>query len=575
MLTRSNIAAVVALSLCGCTPDPAEAPLPPPPPPVVAPLALPTSPTSMTPSLAVDGADLLLVWQTPVADGYAVRFARLHEGTWSAPSTFASGPEVFANWADFPAVFPAPNGTLAAHWLRKGATDGAYDVELVRSRDGGATWSDLGRPYTDPTPAEHGFVSYLADAGGVRLHWLDGRGATGGHDGHGGNTQLRTALVTAEGVQPDAVIDDRVCDCCGTDAARAESGGALVVYRDRDDTERRDVSAASSLGDAWTAGQPVGAEGWEIHGCPVNGPAIATVGDGLAVAWFTGAADGQRVRAAFTQTGSAALGAPVEVALATTDARPVGRVDIAGDLDGTAIVTWLSAEGGDGRVRARRVAADGRVGATIDLGDAGTARATGFPRLVRTQDGFVAAWTGDAGIVAARFPGEAVPPVETTPVAVAPATRAPTTLPAFDLGDLAGQRVRAADLAGHPVLLNVWATWCGPCRDELPELLRLQAAHPDVAGRALSLDGVVSGGSVRKMAERLAPGLRVLHPDDGGVAVTLGVSALPRTLLFDGSGQLCWASTGALRAADPAVTAAIAACASASPAPSRELTPSR
>ncbi|MFZ5479291.1 MAG: TlpA family protein disulfide reductase [Myxococcota bacterium] len=292
----------------------------------------------------------------------------------------------------------------------------------------------------------------------------------------------------------------------------------------------------------------------------MNGPAIAAAGEGLAAAWFTGAADGQRVRAAFVGK-RGELGEPVDVAVASTDTRPVGRVDIAGDLDGTAIVLWLSAEGEDGRVRVRRVAADGRVGAPVALGPTGTARAAGFPRLVRTKDGFVAAWAGDAGIVAVRFPSAAVPPVEASPVAAATAPPPTKTLPPFDLADLAGQRVRAVDLLRRPVLLSVWATWCGPCREELPELVRLQTAHPDVAVVALSVDGTEAGDAVRKMTERLAPGLRVLHPDDGGIAARLGVSALPRTFLFDGKGQLCWGSTGAVAAADPALTEAIAACA--------------
>ncbi|MFZ5482080.1 MAG: sialidase family protein [Myxococcota bacterium] len=269
MLPRSKVAAVAAVALFACTPDTVEtAPAPPPTP---SPLALPTSSTSITPSLATDGDDLLLVWQEPVRDGHAVRFARLREGRWSEPSVIASGPEVLANWADFPAATPSPDGSLIAHWLREGTVDGAYDVELVRSRDGGATWIALGRPYTDATPAEHGFVSYVADGEGLRLHWLDGRGVTGAHGSHGGSTQLRTALVTAEGVRAEAVIDDRVCDCCGTDAARAGSS-ALVVYRDRDAAERRDVSAAAPADGGWAHGRALGAEGWEIHGRPETLP---------------------------------------------------------------------------------------------------------------------------------------------------------------------------------------------------------------------------------------------------------------------------------------------------------------
>ncbi|MFZ5479519.1 MAG: redoxin domain-containing protein [Myxococcota bacterium] len=546
-------ALATALLLAGCWDEaeqdvPADAPSSRPAAPVA--LALPAAPGSMTPALAAEGDDLLLVWQEPVPDGHAVRFSRLHAGTWTPPATLASGPDVLANWADYPSVAVSPDGSLIAHWLREAEGHGAYDIELVRSTDGGRTWASLGRPYTDTTVGEHGFVSYLAEAAGLRMFWLDGR-AAGGHGSHG-STQLRTALVTAEGARDEQVVDDRVCDCCGTDAA-----GGVVLYRDRDAAERRDVSAARRDG-PWSAGHAVGGEGWEIQGCPVNGPAVSATRAGLVAAWFTGAGDDQRVRAAFAATAGAAFGPPIDVATPTGEARPVGRVDVVADADGTALVTWVSAEGSDGQVRVRRAASDGRVGATLALGPADTARATGFPRLVATPEGFVAAWTDASGIVAVRFPGEAVPPVDQRPAVASPAAP-PASLPAFVLTDLAGATVRSADLAGKPVLLNVWATWCGPCRDELPELVAIQTGHPDLAVLAVSVDGPQAAESVRKMTERLAPGLRVLHPDAAGLASRLAVTALPRTFLFDARGELRWSSTGALRTTDPGLAAALAA----------------
>jgi thiol-disulfide isomerase/thioredoxin len=48
------------------------------------------------------------------------------------------------------------------------------------------------------------------------------------------------------------------------------------------------------------------------------------------------------------------------------------------------------------------------------------------------------------------------------------------TLPAFGLTDVSGQRWTLAQLAGKVVLINVWATWCGPCRVELPKIQELQ-----------------------------------------------------------------------------------------------------
>src|SRR5437763_248240 len=52
--------------------------------------------------------------------------------------------------------------------------------------------------------------------------------------------------------------------------------------------------------------------------------------------------------------------------------------------------------------------------------------------------------------------------------------------PAFITTDLQGARVGLSDYAGKRVLLNFWASWCGPCRDEFPVLRQVAASHPDV-----------------------------------------------------------------------------------------------
>ena len=108
---------------------------------------------------APDGS-LLLSWIETEGDGHTLKFARYGKGAWSEAKEIASGDDWFVNWADTPHLAVTPDGALWAHWLKKSAkAPYAYDVALVRSGDGGRTWSQRVLVNDDGTPTEHGFVS--------------------------------------------------------------------------------------------------------------------------------------------------------------------------------------------------------------------------------------------------------------------------------------------------------------------------------------------------------------------------------------------------------------------------------
>ena len=358
----------------------------------------PARPGALGPNLSLDGKAVLLSWLEPPHPGvkpqdgnYALRLSRLENGRWSQPATVASGKDFFANWADFPSVTPDARGRLLAHWAAKsGGETYAYDVRLALSSDRGRTWKPLGTAHDDGTPTEHGFVSAVPERDGIRLFWLDGREMAGGSGGHGergaGTMALRTAFV-GDAVGKSEVLDRKVCDCCQTGAA-ATAGGPLVVYRDRSDAEIRDVAAVRRSGSRWTAPKPVRRDGWEIGGCPVNGPAIAAAGRRVAVAWYTQAADRPRVEVAFSSDAGASFGPA-----AVVDARaPLGRVDVALDGNGDALVLWAASEGKSAAIRLARVTPAGRVGPALTVAPTEASRSSGFPRVERTGETLVVAW---------------------------------------------------------------------------------------------------------------------------------------------------------------------------------------
>ena len=394
---RATRAAFLVSALAGIACQrPAAVPSPPAPREIPA----PAQPGSGEPNLAVtqDGR-VLLSWIEPLgADaGHVLRFAeRKPAGSWSEPRTIAQGKGWFVNWADFPAVAPLPDGTLFAHWLaRSGPGTYAYDVKVTASRDGGRTWSMPVTPHRDGTQTEHGFVSMVPwNRSEMALVWLDGRKTRGsGHGAHGAGAtpsemSLMHAVVDGSGrLGPETLLDRRVCDCCQTDAVRA-GDETVVVYRDRSETEVRDMSVVRYVGGRWSEPRTLSADGWEINGCPVNGPAIAADAARVAVAWFTSPRDESRVKVAFSRDGGASFGATVVV----DDGRPLGRVDVAMLGDGAALVSWLEQVGGGAALRVRHVAPEGTRGDAITVADTSRARSSGFPRMVRSGGEVIVAW---------------------------------------------------------------------------------------------------------------------------------------------------------------------------------------
>jgi len=370
------------------------------PAPQVADLPNPAGPGARFPYLHASGGAVIMSWMEEVRPGFVhIRTATFDGESWTTPESVDSSGSYFVNWADFPSVVGLDGHPLAAHWLQK--VDGgtyAYHIRTAfRNADGG--WGPAFSPHTDGTPTEHGFVSLMPlSHDRVLAVWLDGRHTGGGgheghdtHDGHHGMMTLRSAEITPDGrLLNESEIDGSVCDCCQTGLAPVP-GGAVAVYRDRSHDEIRDISLAryENASGTWTPLGPLHDDGWEITGCPVNGPRIESNGDHVVAAWFT-MADGMPVVAAKRSTdGGRTFGERIVI----DETSNSGRVDVVVDADGTAWISWLGTKDGDPALALRSWSAGGRLGAvfhpvTIDKG-----RRSGFPRMARLGDTLILAWT--------------------------------------------------------------------------------------------------------------------------------------------------------------------------------------
>jgi thiol-disulfide isomerase/thioredoxin len=103
-----------------------------------------------------------------------------------------------------------------------------------------------------------------------------------------------------------------------------------------------------------------------------------------------------------------------------------------------------------------------------------------------------------------------------------------------------GSRFDLADQRGHPVVLAFWATWCGPCRQEAPELNRLQQSGVQVIG--LSVD-TLSLAEIGAKAQRIG----IQYPvgkSAPGLAERLGISSIPTTCVVGKDGTLLASHSG-------------------------------
>lgn len=141
--------------------------------------------------------------------------------------------------------------------------------------------------------------------------------------------------------------------------------------------------------------------------------------------------------------------------------------------------------------------------------------------------------------------------------------------PEYAAKTIDGAPASLESLRGKPVLLNVWATWCGPCEKEMPDLQRL---HERAGPRGLvivgvSIDQPSEAEAVRAFARERGVTFALWHDPDDRVSSTFRLMGVPATFLIAPDGTLLWRHTGPVQADDPELARLIdQALASAPPA---------
>jgi peroxiredoxin len=110
--------------------------------------------------------------------------------------------------------------------------------------------------------------------------------------------------------------------------------------------------------------------------------------------------------------------------------------------------------------------------------------------------------------------------------------------PGFSLPDAQGNPVSLADYSGQVVLINFWASWCGPCREEMPLLEALHERYKPLGFALLGINVEEDSALAEQFLEGTAVSFPILFDRENRVSQLYDVIAMPSTVILDREGQL-------------------------------------
>lgn len=116
--------------------------------------------------------------------------------------------------------------------------------------------------------------------------------------------------------------------------------------------------------------------------------------------------------------------------------------------------------------------------------------------------------------------------------------------PDFTLKSNNGKNLRLADLRGEVVMINFWASWCGPCRQEMPELNKLHERYKRAGFTVFGVNVENDNSEANRLLEKIPVDFPILYDTSSQVSKLYDVDAMPTTVLVDRDGNLRYLHRG-------------------------------
>ena len=116
--------------------------------------------------------------------------------------------------------------------------------------------------------------------------------------------------------------------------------------------------------------------------------------------------------------------------------------------------------------------------------------------------------------------------------------------PDFTLKSATGENVRLAEQRGQVVMLNFWASWCGPCRQEMPLLDKMSKKYAPMGFVLLGINVEQDNSEAKKMLKELGVNFTILFDTESKLSDLYGVDAMPTSVMIDKKGKVRYLDRG-------------------------------